>query len=417
MKSFVVTCPQCSNQFEPIEAQSQFINGEVDRILNEGKQLLAKQQKELKVKEDALKKSAQDINEKVESELKTRLAELEKKTLVEAARKVEVKFKDLQNQINEKELALKDSNEEQLKLTKLVREANERQKQLDLEVEQKVLEKVEVVEGEAMKRADEHYKLKIAEKEKKIKDIESQLEAARRTAEQGSQQSQGEVVEIDFENQLKAQFPLDKFEPVPKGVDGADLIQTVHNASARKCGTLIWEFKNTKNFSAEWIAKLKRDQQRINADAAILVTRTLPKDAQDAELIDGVLVVSYDLAVSMAKVIRKSLEDISFALVTTQGQDEKMKLIYNYLTGSQFRLKVKAIVAAFTQMKSDLDGEKRAFKRMWASREKLLEHVIDSATSMYGDIEGIAGTAAPHIEGLTPLRTCWMSRKNKSRHR
>ena len=401
MKSFVVTCPQCSNQFEPIEAQSQFINGEVDRILNEGKQLLAKQQKELKVKEDALKKSAQDINEKVESELKTRLAELEKKTLVEAARKVEVKFKDLQNQINEKELALKDSNEEQLKLTKLVREANERQKQLDLEVEQKVLEKVEVVEGEAMKRADEHYKLKIAEKEKKIKDIESQLEAARRTAEQGSQQSQGEVVEIDFENQLKAQFPLDKFEPVPKGVDGADLIQTVHNASARKCGTLIWEFKNTKNFSAEWIAKLKRDQQRINADAAILVTRTLPKDAQDAELIDGVLVVSYDLAVSMAKVIRKSLEDISFALVTTQGQDEKMKLIYNYLTGSQFRLKVKAIVAAFTQMKSDLDGEKRAFKRMWASREKLLEHVIDSATSMYGDIEGIAGTAAPHIEGLT----------------
>lgn len=311
-----------------------------------------------------------------------------------------MQMNDLEIQLKERESAIEAANNQQLLLTRQLREANERQQKMDIEVEQKVMEKLDAVQSDAKTRAEDLYKLQLAQRDKKIKDIEQQLETARRTAEQGSQQTQGEVVEIEFEKELAAKYPLDQFAPVPKGFDGADLIQTVVNSTGKKTGSIIWEFKNTKSFSNEWITKLKKDQQQANADVAVLVTRTLPKDVQEVEMIDGVLVVSFSVAIPVSAILRKSIEDLSYSQLVTQGQDEKMRLIYGYLTGSQFKTKIKAIVSAFKSLKEDIETEKRAYNRIWAKREKLLDHVIDSASSMYGDIEGIAGSAAPRIEEL-----------------
>jgi hypothetical protein len=400
MKSFTVTCPSCSSEFEPIEAQAKFLEKEVEAALAKSKAQLTQKQKELQDREAAIKASEDEIATKVEAALKVKLADAEKKAQTEQAKKFELKLADLENQLKEKDQVAKTSTKQQLELTRQLRELTERQQSVDLEVEQKVMDKLEDVQKDAVARADDLYKLQLAQRDKKIKDIEQQLETARRTAEQGSQQSQGEVAEIEFEKALAAKFPLDKFEPVPKGVDGADLIQKVVNSAARPCGSIIWEIKNTKNFKEDWISKLKIDQQRVNADVAVLVTKALPKGAQDIELMDGVLVVSYELAIALSGVVRKSIEDLSYTQLVSQGQDEKMRIIYNYLTGTQFKTKVKAIVSAFKSLKEDLEAEKRALKRIWTSREKLLDQVIDSASSMYGDIEGIAGSAAPKIEEL-----------------
>lgn len=477
MKTFSVSCPSCNHEFEPIEAQSQFLAKQVESAIANSKTELALKQKELLDKEASLKnaeehiasrvnaevtakvseaekkaqleqskkfevklkdlenqlnekdtaakeankmqlelsrklreanerqeKLSQEVDEQVnarlETELKTKLTEAQAKTKLEETKKFEIARRDLENQLSEKSLAVEQANEQQLKLAKQLREATERQQKMDIEIEQKVTERIGVITSEAQVNAEEQYKFKLMERDKKIKDIEQQLEAARRTAEQGSQQSQGEVVEMEFEKELSVKYPLDKFEPVPKGFDGADLLQTVVSNTGKKNGTIIWEFKNTKNFSAEWIAKLKKDQQQANADVAVLVTKTLPKGGQEVEMIDGVLVVSYALAIPVSGILRKSIEDLSYAQLVTQGQDEKMRMIYNYLTGNQFKTKITAIVSAFKSLKEDIETEKRAFKKMWASREKLLDHVIDSASSMYGDIEGIAGSAAPKIEAL-----------------
>lgn len=400
MKAFSVSCPSCSHRFEPIEAQAQFIAREVDAAL------------QLKLAE-AEKKTRLEFTEKYNMKLKEMERQLHEKTIaineakqkaqIEETRKVEFKLKDLENQLKEREANVQKAHEQQLILTRKLREAQEREQKIDIEVEQKLMEKLDSVQMEAKTRAEDLYKLQLAQRDKKIKDIEQQLESARRTAEQGSQQSQGEIVEIEFEKQLTAKYPLDQFSPVPKGFDGADLVQTVVNSTGKRSGSIIWEFKNTKNFSYDWLTKLKNDQQKINADVAILVTKTLPKDIQETEFIDGVLIVSYALAIPLSAIVRKSIEDLSYAALVTQGQDEKMRLIYNYLTGNQFTTKVKSIVAAFKSLKEDLETEKRAFKKMWAAREKLLERVIDSASSLYGDIEGIAGSAAPKIDELEIL--------------
>ncbi|MEK6554612.1 MAG: DUF2130 domain-containing protein, partial [Bdellovibrionota bacterium] len=360
MKTFPVTCPKCSHEFEPVEAQAQFVAREVEAALAKSKQQLLTKQKELHDREASLKASEDEINSKVEAALKAKLAEVEKKAKDEQAKKFELKFKDLENQLSEKDKASKDWTEQQLILTRQLREANERQQKLDLEVEQKVMAKLDEVQSDAMVRAEDLYKLQLAQRDKKIKDIEQQLETARRTAEQGSQQTQGEVVEIEFEKALSIKYPLDKFVPVPKGVDGADLIQTVVNATGKKCGSMVWEFKNTKNFGGDWIPKIKKDQQLVSADVAILVTKALPKGVQEMEMIDGVFVVSYELALPMSAMIRKSIEDLSYAQLVTHGQDEKMRIIYNYLTGAQFKAKMQAIVSAFVTLKENLETEKRA---------------------------------------------------------
>jgi len=282
-----------------------------------------------------------------------------------------------------------------------MRAVHEREKEIDLEIEKTVALQMQTVEKNALERADESYKLKLLEKEKKIQEIESRLEEAKRTADRGSQQTQGEVVEEEFERLLKMKFPLDDFKPVPKGVQGADLIQNVPNSHGKNCGSLVWEFKQTKSFSPKWITKLKEDLQHSGGTIGILVTRTMPKDTKVMELIDGVYVVSYAFALHLAVPLRKTLVEIEYAQIVTQGKDQKMELVYDYLTGPIFKQKLTLIARAFTTLKDDLEKEKRAFKKMWAQREKTLELAIDSTTTLVGDITGIAGNAAPIIQELS----------------
>ncbi|MGH7443188.1 MAG: DUF2130 domain-containing protein, partial [bacterium] len=78
----------------------------------------------------------------------------------------------------------------------------------------------------------------------------------------------------------------------------------------------------------------------------------------------------------------------------------KMEVLYTYLTGTQFRQRVEAIVEGFSAMKEDLDKEKRAFQKIWAAREQQLEKVLASTAGMYGDLQGLVGANMPKIEPL-----------------
>ena len=227
-----------------------------------------------------------------------------------------------------------------------------------------------------------------------------QIEDLKRRAEQGSQQLQGEVLELALEATLRARFPGDLIEPVPKGELGADVVQRVLGPTGQPCGAILWEGKRTRNWSDGWLAKLRDDQRALGAEMAIIVSEALPKGVERFDQVDGVWVSDWKCALPLAMALRRSLIELALLRTARDGQATKMELVYDYLTGPRFRHRVAAIVERFTDMKADLDRERKMMLRSWAKREAQINGVIEATVGLYGDLQGIAGKALPEIEGL-----------------
>jgi hypothetical protein len=247
---------------------------------------------------------------------------------------------------------------------------------------------------------EEELKLKVAEKEETIAGMQRQIEALKHKAEQGSQQLQGEVQELELESRLTVKFPTDLIEPVPKGEFGGDILQHVLNHAGQTCGMLLWESKRTKNWSDGWLAKLRQDQRTAKADFALLVSRALPKGVDLFDHIDGVWVLDPKCVIPLAIALRQSLIEVAAVRQAGDGQYTKMGMVYEYLTGPRFRNRIEAIVEKFTDMQEDLDKERKTMTRLWAKREEQIHGVLDATAGMYGDLQGIAGKSLDEIEGL-----------------
>ncbi len=229
--------------------------------------------------------------------------------------------------------------------------------------------------------------------------MQRQIEELRRKVEQGSQQLQGEVQELELERLLCEQFPFDQIAPVPKGEFGGDVIQHVMSGGVR-CGAILWETKRTKNWSDGWLVKLREDQRAAKADAAVIVSRALPKGLNDFGLVDRLWVSEWRCAMAVAVALRESLIGIANARIAGEGQQTKMEMVYQYLTGPRFRHRVEAIAENFLEMQSDLDKERRTMTRLWAKREEQIRGVAESTAGIYGDLQGIAGRTLQEIECL-----------------
>jgi hypothetical protein len=230
--------------------------------------------------------------------------------------------------------------------------------------------------------------------------MQKQIEELKRKAEQGSQQLQGEVLELELEWLLRARFPQDRIEPVPKGEFGGDVLQRVVGPLGQACGSILWESKRTRNWSDGWLAKLREDQRRAKAEIALIVTQAMPRDTQAFDLIEGVWVAEQRCALPVAIAMRQSLIEIAAARQASEGQQTKQELIYQYLTGPGFRHRVEAIVEKFGELREDLDRERKFMQKQWAKREQQINGVIASTVGMYGDLQGIAGSAIKEIDGL-----------------
>jgi len=132
----------------------------------------------------------------------------------------------------------------------------------------------------------------------------------------------------------------------------------------------------------------------------VIVSQTLPKGVETFELIDGVWVTHPKAAIPVAVTLRHTLIEIASARQATEGQQTKMEMVYQYLTGPRFRQRVQAIVEAFSSMQEDLDKEKKVITKQWAKREEQIERVMQATVGMYGDLQGIAGKTLQEIEGL-----------------
>jgi hypothetical protein len=231
--------------------------------------------------------------------------------------------------------------------------------------------------------------------------MQRQIEELKRKAEQGSQQLQGEAQELELEAILRGRFPRDTIEPVAKGEFGGDLLHRVFGPTGQLCGTILWETKRTKSWSDGWLPKLRDDQRAAKADIALIVSHALPKEMDGPfDFLGGVWVTEPRCAVPVAIALRESLIALSATRQAGEGRLTKMEMIYQYLTGPRFRLRVEAIVEKFTEMQTDLDRERKVMTRLWAKREEQIRGVIESTAGMYGDLQGIAGKTLQEIEGL-----------------
>jgi hypothetical protein len=403
-----VKCPQCGELIAITETLHHQLT---ESVRKEYEDKLVAHEQSVSERETAIAARTKELDDKeqgIEGRVQTALAnELEKQKagLVEAARaeaekSFAVEMQDLRDTLQSKEAKLEEARETEIALRKRERELEERAKEIELEVARKMDAEREQVEEATARRISDEYRMKDAEKDKKMSDMMRQIEDLKRKAEQGSQQAQGEVQELELEKELAALFPSDSIQPVPKGMQGADVIQDVISSSGNRCGSIIWESKRTKSWSEGWVAKLKDDQRTARADVAIIVTQALPKDMRTFGFVDGVWVTDYTCFYGLALAMRQKITELAFTKLMAAGKNEKADVLFHYLTGVEFRQRVEAIVEAFSDMKMELDKERRMYERSWAKREKQLQVVLLNTTGMHGDLQGIIGPSLQTIPAL-----------------
>lgn len=399
-----IECPNCGKLIPISDAlQHQLterVKQEMQKQIVEREKEVTARLKELEKREIALSKTEKNIDHEVQERLKQERVKLGQEALKKAQEELGVELQDTKNQLKEKNQKLAEAHAMELGLRKQARELEERSKTLDLEAARKVDAARAKIQEETSKRVTEEYRLKDMEREKQISDMRRQIEDLKRKAEQGSQQLQGEVQELDLEEFLKTNFPYDEIQPVAKGERGADIFQKVHTPRGNLCGAILWESKRTKNWNEGWIIKLKDDQREAKADLAVFVTETLPKDIPNFGPRNGVWLTKPAFVLGVATLLRSSLMRVAQIKIAAESKDEKMEVLFSYLTGPEFTQRVQAAAETFNNMKQDLDKEKRLTITRWAKREKDMERVIAAIAGMHGDLQGLIGPSMQPIPAL-----------------
>lgn len=406
-----IICPKCKTVIKLTESLAapliESTRREYEQRLAQKDADIAKRETSLRERENALTKEKEAIDEQVEEKLKKERARIAteeaKKAKLALTTDLEQKTKeitDLQEVLKQRDEKLAEAQKAQAEIIRKQRELDDAKRELDLTVEKGIQNGLAAVREQAHKEAEEQMKLKVMEKEQTITSMQKQIEELKRKAEQGSQQLQGEVQELELETILSTKFPRDIIEPVPKGEHGGDVLHRVTSSLGQCCGTILWESKRTKNWSDNWLSKLREDQRSAKAEIAVIVSQTLPKGVETFELIDGVWVTHPKAVIPVAVSLRHTLIEVSSARQASEGQQTKMEMVYQYLTGPRFRQRVQAIVEAFSSMQEDIDKEKKVITKQWAKREEQIDRVMQATVGMYGDLQGIAGKTLQEIEGL-----------------
>jgi len=406
-----VVCPQCKVEIKLTESLAAPL---LESVRRDYEQRLMQKDSDIAKREQALADRAQSL-EKAKQTLEQQVAqkiEMERGHIVaEEARKAKLalgseldqkikEIKSLQDILKQNDAKLAEAQKAQADLIRKQRELDDARRELDLTIEKRVQADLSTEREKAKKEAEEELKLKVMEKDQTITAMQKQIEDLKRRAEQGSQQLQGEVQELELETLLAAKFPRDSIQPVPKGEFGGDVLHRVFGPTNQICGTILWESKRTKNWSDGWLPKLREDQRAAKADIAVIISQALPKDIETFGFIDGVWVADPKVALPVAMSLRHTLIEVACTRQASEGQQTKMEMVYGYLTGPRFRQRVQAIVEAFSSMRDDLDREKKAITRQWAKREEQIDRVMNATVGMYGDLQGIAGKTLQEIEGL-----------------
>jgi hypothetical protein len=367
-----VACPKCSHPFP----------------LTEG------------ISRQSIERHAEDF----ERALAERARRLEASLAAEAKAQFEVQARALQQALAAKEKILDQSRTEELGLRRRLLELEEARKSQELDYQRKLDEERKRIETQARAAAVDEFTRREAQYKAQLESAQREAADLKRKLDQGSQQLQGEALELTLESLLQSAFPMDEIVPVPKGMNGADLLQRVRSPSGQVCGTIIWEAKQTKAWQPLWLQKLKDDQQACGAELAVIVTAAMPKEAREPFVREADVWVSrFDAARPLAQALRLTLLELHKLRLANQGRSEKMELVYNYICSAQFAQRVKSVVDGFEAMRQDLEAEKNAMMRLWKKREGQLTRVTGGLLGVVGDLQGIGQESLAALDTVAAL--------------
>jgi hypothetical protein len=379
----MIKCTICGQEFELTEALSKDIE----------KNLLTVERTKHAAELAKAKKEADE--EKARA-----VADVEEKAKTEVAAKLDLQIQEAQKEVEDSKKESKKLREELTKVLQQLRESNKAKENAELEMQKKLNQETAKIQEEEAKRADEKYQLKLAEKDKQLADTQKALEDAQRKATQGSQQTQGEVLELELESRLREEFPFDEIAEVKKGQRGADVKHSVRNQNGATCGCILWETKNGK-WQPAWITKFKQDIRESGANIGVIVSQETPSEIGEMKHVEGsVWVVNPKLATRLGAALRSTILQVYNANRMSANKDAMMEALYQFLVGPEFKHRVEAMVEAYSTLQEEIEKEKRAYALKWARQEKALRSVIDNTIGMYGDLQGITNRALPIIKTL-----------------
>ena len=412
MSATNIKCPNCAHEFDVQNVLSADVEKRIKQQyehqlqqnlahISEEKRKLADQQAEF---EEKRKKENEIFQQKLQQEKQKLEAEIQQQLRKSIAGDYENRLKLLQDNMEEKEAKLKEAREKELQFLQKQQELQTKEEELELTLRKRLIEErtslsvqIRKEENEKIQLKETEYQMKLRELEKQLDDQRKLAEEMKRKAEQGSMQLQGEAQELLLEELLRDHFPYDIITEVGKGVEGADCILIVRNHLAQDCGSIIFESKRAKNFNKAWIEKLKNDKRTRNADVAILVTQTYPKDMTCFGERDGVWICAFSEVMALTTALRHTIISVADTKKAEENKGEKMHMLYSYLTGLEFRQQIETIVEGFMSMKNSITRERVQMEKLWKEREKQVEKVLISTSGMYGSIKGIAGSSIGNI--------------------
>lgn len=399
-----ITCPKCHAEIKLTESLAGPLLEQTRRDYEARINTAISQAEEVKskaaAKETLLEATIRNRVQEREEDLRVQ-AQMQAQGAIHAAETAaRQQLEDLEQQLLQQRVKLTEAQQAQAEALRKERELEGRERAVALTIEQGITAGVSQARDQARREADEAARLRLMERDQTIAGLQVKIEELAHKADVTSQQLAGEVQELDLEAQLRAKFPYDVLSEIAKGVNGADVQQTVISPSGAQCGVILWESKRTRNWSPGWLPKLREDGRKAHADILMLVTQAMPKNVEGFDCQENVWVMQPNLALSMAAVMRETLLRIHATKQAQAGMATKAEEVYAYVTGPQFRHRVEALVEAFTTLNEDLTAEKKATMRAWSKREAQLERVMTSTSGMFGDMQGIAGKALPEPEGL-----------------
>ncbi len=417
--STTITCPNCAHHFEPSVAMEEAINKKFAAQYNQKwAEQSRKQKDEILAREEALRKQQEqleaarrnqesDIKKRVDEECERTKVSLQKQIEEQTAHSFGAKLRFLEEQKLQSEEQLKESRRKELEFLRKEDDFRKREETLELEKQRMIQEERTRIIVEVRKNEEERSKLRQEEMDMKLRELEKQLDdqkklaqEALRKAEQGSMQLQGEVQELALEALLRTAFPYDTIKEVGKGVRGADCILTVRNAFGNECGCIIFESKRTQAFGIDWIEKLKADMQSCNAELAVIVTQAFPKDMDRFGERQGVYICSFPEVKALVSVLRNVIIKIYEARISQENKGDKMVMLYDYLTGSEFMVQWNTMRESFGAFRQQLQKERDDFEKNWKKKEKMLDLIIKNSLQISGSIEGISGMESMNWTGL-----------------
>jgi hypothetical protein len=404
MNSTTIICPHCKKQFEISDAIQHQIDDELQRAKTEQSESLRKEfdsQTEERIQQavrSAVAEAQQAADLSLQKERQAAKLELDKaKQSTELEVEKAKQTTELETERLRREAANSKESEKQLRkqLSELLDElskANKAKEDAELAARKELFEKEKLIREEATVKASDDFNTKIREQEETINRLREQLTTAKQVAEQGSQQLQGEILELDIEQTLRGAFPFDTIEEVKKGERGSDIRQVVNEQFYRNCSLILWECKNAKSYQAGWLSKLKDEMVAEKAQMGVIVFNPTDGGGDDfKQLADNIWLVKPRYTAMIATILREVLIKVFAANRNAEGKDIKIEMMYNYLTGGEFSNRIRYIIESYDEMARQLDTEKKQAQKRWAAQEKILQKVTSSLYGMSGDLQGIAG--------------------------